>query len=188
MKVLLALVPATLRFTLIAASTSRRNRPQQPAGQPSNGALIRRMLALGWGYRAGCVLVVVQQAILVFLGISGLGLTGLGIDYIRSQLDPNGTPPHWLLGLAPPADWRPTTVVAAIAGAILVVAVAQTWLRYRAAVAVARLTQSSSFNYAPMFTTSWADSASASSTPTKAARSSTASPATCKPCVRSSTA
>src|SRR5277367_6605695 len=103
MILLLAFVPATLRSKLIAVSSSRRSRSQQPAGQPSNGALIRRMLALGWAHRAGCIRVVTQQAILVLLGIAGLGLTGLGIDYIRSQLDPTGPPPHWLLGLAPPA-------------------------------------------------------------------------------------
>ena len=39
-------------------------------------------------------------------------LAGLGIDYIRSQLDPTGPAPHWRLGLAPPTDWRPMTVVA----------------------------------------------------------------------------
>jgi ATP-binding cassette subfamily B protein len=141
MILLLALVPATLRSKLIAVSSSRRRRPQQPAGQATNGVLIRRMLALGWAHRAGCIRVVAQQAILVLLGIGGLGFTGLGIDYIRSRLDPTGPPPHWLLGLAPPADWQPITVVAAIAGAILAVALAQTWLRYRSAVAVAKLTQ-----------------------------------------------
>jgi hypothetical protein len=35
------------------------------------------------------------------MGLSGLGLTGLGIDYVRYQMQPSVTPPHWPFGIAP---------------------------------------------------------------------------------------
>jgi ATP-binding cassette subfamily B protein len=99
------------------------------------------MLAQGWRYRGGCVAVLVQQALLVTLGLAGLSLAGLGIDYIRHRLDPTSQPPHWPLGLVPPDDWQPLAVTTAIAGAILGVALFQMALRYFAAVTVADLTQ-----------------------------------------------
>lgn len=54
---------------------------------PSNAALIRRLLALAWRYRLDCIRVVVQQVLLVSLGLAGLGLVGLAIDVIRHALD-----------------------------------------------------------------------------------------------------
>jgi len=45
--------------------------------------LIRRLLALSWRYRWGCLRVLALQLVMVALGIWGLGFTGLGVDEIR---------------------------------------------------------------------------------------------------------
>lgn len=107
----------------------------------SNAVLIRRLFALGWKYRAGCVLVLLQQTLLVALNLGGLGLTGLGIDAIRHYLDPQSTPPRWPLGIEPPGDWSPLATVATLAGTILAVAVAHAVMRYVAAISAGRLVQ-----------------------------------------------
>lgn len=79
--------------------------------------------------------------LLVALSLSGLGLTGLGIDYIRSVIEPGSTSVSWPMGFAPPASWTPMRVVMAIAAAVLCVACVTALLRYFAAIAAARLTQ-----------------------------------------------
>ncbi|MBS0210054.1 MAG: ABC transporter ATP-binding protein [Planctomycetes bacterium] len=99
------------------------------------------MLALAWQWRFGCAWVVLQQAALVALGVGILGLTGLAIDYIRWVVEPASAQPRWPPGVSPPSDWPPLAVVGAIAGAVLVLALLQGWVRYRAAVSVAHLTQ-----------------------------------------------
>ena len=59
--------------------------PLRTAPALDNGALIRRLFALTWRYRAGCVKVLGIQLVLLSLGIGGLSFTGLGIDYIRHR-------------------------------------------------------------------------------------------------------
>src|SRR5437867_12953022 len=93
-----------------------------PEKNESNLSLIRRLLALCWRYRSGCVGVFLCQLVLLALGLTGLGLTGLGIDFLRHQLDASATAPHWPFNLAPPADWPALKVVASIAGVMLLVA------------------------------------------------------------------
>src|SRR5581483_8975871 len=86
-----------------------------------------------------------------------LNLAGLGIDYLRFEVQTRPqtgadarrdhqrpeeiAAPHWPLGLAPPDHWSPLATTAVIAGAIIALALVQNWLRYRAAVSVAHLTQ-----------------------------------------------
>jgi ATP-binding cassette subfamily B protein len=79
-------------------------------------------MVFGWRYRSRCVLVFVYQLLLLALGMGALGLTGLGIDFIRHEIQPTAPPPHWPLGLAPPAAWTPMTVVVVIAAVLLVLA------------------------------------------------------------------
>lgn len=61
----------------------------EPTGRendgPSNSYLIRRMLELAWRYRWGCLRVIGLTLVLLMLEISGLGLLGLGVDYIANQ-------------------------------------------------------------------------------------------------------
>ncbi|HTQ38641.1 MAG TPA: ABC transporter ATP-binding protein [Pirellulales bacterium] len=109
---------------------------------PSNWLLIRRLLGLGWRHRAGCLVVLAQQVLLVVLSLSQLGLTGLGIDFIRSRVDPSAAvTPRWPLGLQPPQTWPPLAVVGAIAAAIAVLALVHAALRYCSAVTLSNLVQ-----------------------------------------------
>lgn len=111
--------------------------PNQP---PSNRALIRRLLALTWRYRGGCLKVLSIQLVLLSMGIIGLSFTGVGIDYIRHKvagvpLSPN--PLH----LALPDAWPWQQVLGVLAGLILVLALARALLNYSYFVSVNQLVQ-----------------------------------------------
>ena len=82
-----------------------------------------------------------MQIALVVLSLSTLGITGLGIDYLSSQVLKNSVPPQWPLGLHPPAAWSPLQVVTAMSGLILVVALLTAALKYLAAIASSALSQ-----------------------------------------------
>lgn len=118
--------------------------PQKLAAgkEASSWILIRRMLALSWRYRARSLGVLLQQGMLVALGLVSLGLTGLAIDVMRHAVQPAAAPaPRWPLGLAPPQTWAPLAMIALIAGAILVLALLQTSVRYQLTLSLARLVQ-----------------------------------------------
>ncbi|MCC7085855.1 MAG: ABC transporter ATP-binding protein [Pirellulales bacterium] len=115
---------------------------EYPAASPSNWTLIRRLFGLGWRHRAGCLAVLSQQMGLVLLGILQLGLTGLGIDFIRQQATGgSASATHWPLGLEPPSDWAPLAVVALIAGVVLLLAAVHAGLRFWGAVTLSNLVQ-----------------------------------------------
>ncbi|MDB6169680.1 MAG: transporter related [Verrucomicrobia bacterium] len=106
-----------------------------PAAALSNGALIRRLLGLTWRYRLGCIKVLTIQLILLTMGLAGLSLTGVGIDFIRHQV--TGAPVGGsgvLFGLfhlsALPPEWTPMKVIALLAGIILVLALCRALLNY----------------------------------------------------------
>jgi ATP-binding cassette subfamily B protein len=105
------------------------------------GALIKRLLHLTWRFRAGCIKVLALQIALLILGLSGLGLTGLGIDYIRHHIQPGAPPPRWPLGLMPPADWAPMSVVLAIATALFTLALIRAALNAGYSIELAKLLQ-----------------------------------------------
>lgn len=111
------------------------------ANTESNWTIIRRLLALSWRYRAGCIKVFVYQLALLAMGLTGLGLTGLGIDCIRYQIQSSANPPHWPFGLVPPAAWSALTILAAIAVVMLVLAVSRAVLNYTYSIAVAVLVE-----------------------------------------------
>jgi ABC-type multidrug transport system fused ATPase/permease subunit len=106
----------------------------------SNWALVRRLFGLAWRYRLHCLRVLGIQLALLTMGISGLSLTGVGIDYIKHKID--GTP----LGKNPlhlnlPDAWPYWQVLATLAGLILVLAIGRAFLNYSYAVSVNRLVQ-----------------------------------------------
>lgn len=106
----------------------------------SNWALVRRLFALAWRYRMHCLQVLTIQLVLLTLGITGLSLTGVGIDYIRHKVD--GTPLSTnKLHLTLPEAWPYWQVLAMLAGLILVLAIARAFLNYTYAVSVNRLVQ-----------------------------------------------
>lgn len=119
-----------------------------PASAQTNAVLIRRLFGLAWRYRGQCLHVLTLQLILLTLGLSGLSLTGVAIDYLRwvlGQRGRSGTPATSLAeikfgGWIPP-EATPLHVVIAIAGIILVLAVLRAVLNYHYTVAVNRLVQ-----------------------------------------------
>ncbi|MGE0759303.1 MAG: ABC transporter ATP-binding protein [Pirellulaceae bacterium] len=107
----------------------------------SQWQLLRRLLGLGFRYRWGCVGVVALQLVLVVLNVGGLGLTGLGIDFLRHEVDTASPVPQWPAGWSPPSAWSPLTTVVVIAAAVFGIAVLNAILRYLAALASADLSQ-----------------------------------------------
>ncbi|HVU23523.1 MAG TPA: ABC transporter ATP-binding protein [Opitutus sp.] len=107
---------------------------------PSNGELIRRLFALTWRYRLGCVRVLAIQLVLLTMGIGGLSFTGVGIDYIRHKV--SGVPlaaNHLHLALPDDRPWQ--HVLAVLAGLILVLALARAGLNYAYFVSINKLVQ-----------------------------------------------
>ena len=94
-----------------------------------------------WLYRSRCVLVLAQQFTLVALGLAILGISGLGIDFIRSRVDPTLSSSPWLMEIGPPSDWSDLTVLIAIATVVLSLAFLHACLKYFAAISAARLAQ-----------------------------------------------
>lgn len=82
-----------------------------------------------------------MQTALVALSLSTLGMTGLGIDYLSSQVANSSGSVQWPFGLHPPTDWSPYRVVVVLSGAIFIVALATAGLKYLAAVSAAALSQ-----------------------------------------------
>ncbi len=107
----------------------------------SNGALVRRLLALSWTYRRGCIKVCALQVLLLAGNVGGLGLSGVAIDFIAHRLDPRLPAPHWPWGWTPPAAWTPLGVVAFLAGGVLAVAMGRAVLDFSYQLALARLVQ-----------------------------------------------
>ncbi len=70
---------------MVGERTEPHTPSHPPEGGPSNWQLIRRMLALAWCYRWGCVRVVALTLVLLTLEISALGLLGQGVDFIAWQ-------------------------------------------------------------------------------------------------------
>ena len=51
--------------------------------------------------------------VLLALGISGLGLSGVAIDVVRAALTTGAPAPHWPLGILPPTTWSARQVLLA---------------------------------------------------------------------------
>ncbi len=97
-------------------------------------------------HRGKCLLVTGLHGLLVGLNLATLGLTGVGIDYLKSTLAPGDlTPgeaaPAFPFGWSPPQSWTSFQVIAGLSAAILVVAVVTALLKYLAAIASAQLSQ-----------------------------------------------
>jgi ABC-type multidrug transport system fused ATPase/permease subunit len=107
----------------------------------SNWQLIRRLLALAWRYRGGCVAVLVQQTVLVALSLAALSMTGVAIDALRHWVDPASPVPRWPLGIQPPSHLGPHAITLILAGAILTLAAVHAALRFIASMTAGRLVQ-----------------------------------------------
>ena len=70
--------------------------------------LIRRLLALSWRYRWGCLRVFALQVAMVVLTASGAsGSPAWASMKSARRSAPASSAPHWPLGWAPPAAWTP---------------------------------------------------------------------------------
>ncbi|RKX31924.1 MAG: ABC transporter ATP-binding protein [Verrucomicrobia bacterium] len=105
----------------------------------SNEAVILRLLKISWRYRRACVQVLVLQLILVAMGLGGLGLTGVAIDFLRHVIDPAVEPPRWPFGLHPPSGWPPLVVMSVLSGAILLIALVRGFLDGTYQIALSKL-------------------------------------------------
>src|SRR3954468_23048737 len=95
----------------------------------SNWAVVRRLFALAWRYRRHCLQVLSIQLMLLTMGIGGLSLTGVGIDFIKHKVD--GTPLRpKTLHLTLPEQWPYWQVLGMLAGFILLLAVGRAFLNY----------------------------------------------------------
>ncbi|MEX0774579.1 MAG: ABC transporter ATP-binding protein [Phycisphaeraceae bacterium] len=123
--------------------------PIQPAAaghalvgrQLSNLALMKRMLALTWRFRAGCARAVLVQMVQLGLSLSGLGLVGVGIDVIHHALNNKAPSPRWPWGISPPADWPALHLVLTVSVGILTLAIIRASLAYANTVMQTRLIQ-----------------------------------------------
>ena len=110
------------------------------ASATTNGVLIRRLFGLAWRYRLHCFQVIGLQLLLLTMGIAGLSLTGLGIDYIKHKI--NGTPlTANVLHVALPETWPPLQVLGLLAVLILGLALGRAVLNYALAVSINILVQ-----------------------------------------------
>jgi ATP-binding cassette subfamily B protein len=124
-------------FNRVSSATS----PAEPyaTALSSNGALIRRMLALSWPYRWGCLRLLALQGILLWTALAALDLSGVGIDVVLYHAKVAKRPAAYPLGFTPPANWPPLAEVGLIAGAILLLAVCRGCLNYLYAVESGKL-------------------------------------------------
>lgn len=97
-----------------------------------------RLLKLCFRRRRDCTLALGSQILALVLGMVGLGLTGLGIDFLRAQADPSAHVP-WPFGLQPPASWTPMEILIAISAGILFSAVVRGWVTWMGGVILAYL-------------------------------------------------
>ena len=115
----------------------------------SNWTLVRRLWGLAWRYRLQCLQVLGLQLVLLSLGLAGLSLTGVGIDYIRYVLGkehpsletPEIALPVIQFGPSLPATWSPPQVILLIAGLILAMAAVRAYLNYAYSLAISGLVQ-----------------------------------------------
>ncbi|MGF1656392.1 MAG: ABC transporter ATP-binding protein [Verrucomicrobiales bacterium] len=130
----------------MASPTTSSNSPNHasPAeSQPelSDSVLLRRLLGLAWRYKWQCLAVMSLQTVLLIIGLSGLGLTGLGIDYINHELDPEARPARLPFGWSFPDAWTPMQVLGSISGTIFGLALLRSVLNYFYQVSVNHLVQ-----------------------------------------------
>jgi ATP-binding cassette, subfamily B, bacterial len=107
----------------------------------SNAQILRRLFALAWQYRRDCLAVLSYQALLLALGLAGLGAVGLGVDAIRHAMEPGGAALRLPFGWQPPQGASALGLVLALAAAVLVMAGLRSLLNYRYSIAVGRLLQ-----------------------------------------------
>ncbi|MCC6907630.1 MAG: ABC transporter ATP-binding protein [Phycisphaerales bacterium] len=113
--------------------SSQQAAPPETAGSSANRAdHFRRLFGLTWRYRWGCLVALVWDVGVEALALCGFIYSGLALDILRDQAQPEASaPPRWPLGLAPPADWPLWKTLSLASGAVLVITLLRTYARYR---------------------------------------------------------
>lgn len=117
----------------------------KPTPLPEQREVVKRLLHMVWAYRAHSVRVLLLQGMILALGMAGIGLMGLGVDFIRHTGHVLGVIPHpakpplWPFGFAPPDPWSPLAVLFIIGSLIAGLALARGGLNYLYAVDLATL-------------------------------------------------
>ena len=114
--------------------------PIADAAGSSNWKLIVRLFGLAWRYRLHCLGVLGIQLVLLTMGMLGLSMTGVGIDYIRHKIEHTPLSAN-RLHLAFPDSWPWSKALGFLAGAILALAICRAVLNYVYAVSVNILVQ-----------------------------------------------
>jgi ATP-binding cassette subfamily B protein len=121
--------------------------PEPSSGQGhavlSNSAIVRRLLAITWRYRGGCIRVVCIQLALLTMAIFGLSFTGVAIDYMRRWVHGAPSAAFTVFHVAIPARTPPMEVVAVLSGLILALALLRAALTYVYAVQVNKIVEQS---------------------------------------------
>jgi ATP-binding cassette, subfamily B, bacterial len=106
-----------------------------------NRTLVRRLLGFAWQFRRRCVQVLLLQVVVLAMGLGGLGLTGVGIDYLRFSLAHDiAQPALWGVSLPDDAE-RAFSVILLLALGILILAGGRGLLNHFYAMSVAKLVQ-----------------------------------------------
>lgn len=87
------------------------------------------------------MLVLALNVALVVLNLASLSFTGLGIDVLREVLVPGTPPALWPGGWSPPSSWSARTVIAFVAGLVLIFSALNAITKYLTALASAQLSQ-----------------------------------------------
>ena len=116
----------------------------------TDGEVIRRLLALAWRYRWGCLKVLSFQGAIIALGLLGVALTGHGIDELRHALQAgthspsapaSSLAPAWWFGFRFPEAWTPMQIIACLSGAVIGVAILRALFDFAYRVSIDRLVQ-----------------------------------------------
>lgn len=110
-----------------------------PAAKTAVETVFKRLLRLGWSFRSGCLKVLSLQMTVLILGLGGLGLSGIGIDYLRHEITPNAHAPAWPFGFSPPEHWSSLAVLLCLGGTIVFLALLSGVVNYAYHVAAASL-------------------------------------------------
>ncbi len=115
--------------------------PPSPGDPARQRYLLGRLFRLTGRYGWRCAGLVLLNVCLLALGLAGLGGIGLAIDFLREQVQPDAPAARFPLGLEPPSDWSPRTVLLALGAWIFLSAALRAVLAYFAAVNTNRLGQ-----------------------------------------------
>jgi len=113
--------------------------PEPADDEHDSSRLLKRLFGLSLRYRRECLAVFGFQIVLLALGLSGLGLSGLAIDVTRHAVDPSSPAPRWPFGLSPPPGWSALSVLVLVGALVLGMAALRALLVYRYAIEVGKL-------------------------------------------------